>query len=1006
MGSRVTSERMAVEFRILGPMEVLNKGVAVPLGGAKQRAVLADLLIHANEVVSVDRLVDDVWPEGPPASSTNTLQVYVSNLRKALASSEPMLLTRRPGYLLKVAPGSLDLLRFEAQVAQARLIAPDDPAAAATMFAEALALWYGPPLGDLAFERFAATEVAQLEDRRAAAVEDWVECELTLGRQGAVVGDLQRLIDEHPLRERPRGQLMLALYRTGRQAEALQAYRAFRGHLADELGIDPSPGLQELERAILNQDPQLVAGAPGTTTGLASSLLPGMSAEGSAGPSSRDRLPVDNPANDPPVASSALPVPMTPLVGRAGELSELTTLLGSPGVRLVTMTGPGGSGKTRLAIALGEELVSRFPDGVYYVPLAAVTVTEVMWTSIAEALDVPPDGRVPPGLFSHVADRSALLVLDNLEQIPGADSVVSQLLVEAPHMVVIATSRRPLHVAAEHEHAVPPLELPTGTSLEEAERSGALQLFVQQAARVKASFKLTDDNVAQVAALCRRLDGLPLAIELAAARVKLLTPQALLARLDRALELTDTGIDRPARHQTLRTTIGWSYDLLTPHLQAQFRRLGVFSGGADLAGIDAVTASESAGAAAHDPLILVASLADASLVTVSESADGEPRVGMLETVRAYSLDQLREHGEWDACHTLHASHYLSVAERLRPSLESERHIEVRASLENDHDNFRHALEWSLQPGSPPEMASLGLRLCLALNVFWRSGGYYSERSRWFERAIECSAGRDSLDVARCQSMLADNLRITGDLDRALSCARAAVDMLRSINDSSQLSGALITLADIESASGQFLAARASFKEALVVARQSNDRGTIMLALGEYALFEEQEGQYQASLDLGTEALSIADELGDPVASLTLQHNIACNLRKSGRLEEARLQMSNLIPRILELKAPSFLMGLADDYAMLLADLRRDHAAVELLGACDALHQRLGIPRDPRALKEVTESVAKTRDALATGDWEFAYDSGRSTTIEALLTSIHAPASSSAAHAPRSRPTSA
>lgn len=250
-----------------------------------------------------------------------------------------------------------------------------------------------------------------------------------------------------------------------------------------------------------------------------------------------DGLPAQFPPPKTLGSASSLPRPATPLVGRAGELTELSALVGSPQVRLVTLTGPGGSGKTRLAIALGHHMVDSFPDGVYFVPLATVASCEVMWTSIAEVLDVPPEGRIPPGLFDHVAHRSALFVLDNLEQIEEADAVVAELLEHSPQAVAITTSRKPLALAAEHVHPVPPLELPRDASLEEAQAAGAVQLFVQQARKVKPSFSLTGDNAGDVTAICRRLDGLPLAVELAAARIRLLTPRALLARLDNTLDI-------------------------------------------------------------------------------------------------------------------------------------------------------------------------------------------------------------------------------------------------------------------------------------------------------------------------------------------------------------------------------------------------------------------------------------------------------------------------------------
>jgi len=302
--------------------------------------------------------------------------------------------------------------------------------------------------------------------------------------------------------------------------------------------------------------------------------------------------------------------------------------------------------------------------------------------------------------------------LDNLEQFTSADAVVAELLTQAPQVVVIATSRRPLHVPAEHEHAVPPLELPTEEGLDAARRSGAVQLFLQQACKVRSNFKLTADNAADVAAVSRRLDGLPLAVELAAARSKLLSPRALLSRLDKALDMAAGGSQVPSRQKTLRDTIGWSYDLLTPELQVFCRRLGVFSGGADLYAISAVTSNQDEPDSA-DAFTLVADLVDASLVTVTETPDGEPRIGMLETVRAYGLDRLTASGELDAIRERHAHHYLGVAERLRPLMDGEQRLGARP-------RFEPSTTISVKP-SAGHYSLAGPLLYLSMELPWACG---------------------------------------------------------------------------------------------------------------------------------------------------------------------------------------------------------------------------------------------------------------------------------------------
>ena len=358
----------------------------------------------------------------------------------------------------------------------------------------------------------------------------------------------------------------------------------------------------------------------------------------------------------------------------------------------MTLTGPGGSGKTRLAVGLAEQLARGVPRrGLFRGPV----VDDDFGRDVDDdrgGVGCSARGSDPPGLFDHLAQRTALLILDNLEQIVGASAVVDDLLREAAHAVVIATSRRPLRVLAEHEHAVPPLELPHTSSLAEVETSGAAQMFVYHAQRVKSSFALNGTNAADVAELCRRLDGLPLAIELAAARSKLLSPSALLARLDTAMDLKATVAGLPGRQQTLRQTVAWSYDLLHPDEQAVFRRLGAFAGGADL---DAISMVCSDALGVRDVLDLVGELVDASLVWVGEDLEREPRVSMLTTVRTYARSLLVEHDELDSVLTRHARYFAAVAEELGRGTMSPQRLVHQRTFATELDNFREALAWAL-----------------------------------------------------------------------------------------------------------------------------------------------------------------------------------------------------------------------------------------------------------------------------------------------------------------------
>jgi predicted ATPase/class 3 adenylate cyclase len=696
-------------------------------------------------------------------------------------------------------------------------------------------------------------------------------------------------------------------------------------------------------------------------------------------------LPVDFPALKSLGASSSLPVPVTPLVGRDGELSELSSAVGPGGVRLVTLTGPGGSGKTRLAIGVAHRLVHAFPDGVYFVPLAAATTRDVMWTTIAEALDAPPEGRIPPGFFTHVAHRSALLVLDNLEQLPEADSVVSELLREAPQVVVVATSRRPLHLQGEFEHPVPPLELPDGLSLAEAESSGAVEMFVQHAQRVRPSFTLTADNAADVAAMCQRLDGLPLAIELAAARSKLLSPHALLSRLDTALDISASSRDVPSRQKTLRDTIGWSYDLLDESQQRFFRSLGVFAGGADLDAVQAVTADVLDGA---DCLDMVGDLVDASLLTISESSDGEPRVGMLVTVRAYALERLREAEELDDLRIRHARYYELLAEsfRQKPWLES------RVSFETEHDNFREVLSWTRSPAetqpAAPERIGVGLRVCDALGLFWQASGYLSEARGWLEGAVRSTDDLDRPELADCLRRLANILRFLGDSQPAFRYATESVAMCRRLNDGRRLALSLIFLAAVELDLELPDSPRALYEEALALARRSGDKAALAFALIDFAGLEAGAHHYEQALAMLEEGLSIDRDLGDPFGATLQEQLISSILCRMGSPQEAYDNFVDLIPRVLQVNSAVAVTWLAEECAGVLVALNHSKAAVRLLGAADERRERLGTPRSRTEVQDTAKTVERTRQSLSRHEWDEAYRSGRSTTVEEELRRFH------------------
>src|ERR671930_2384232 len=579
------------KFRLLGPLEVTVDGEPVALGGQKQRALLATLLLEPKRIVSGEPLIDAVWGEIPPETALNTVQDYIAQLRKLLPAGA--LETVPPGYRLVVDSATIDLFEFVRLCEEGRSeLASGDAATATETLRAALGLWRGPALADLASVPFAQTEILRLEELRTAAYEDRIDADLALGRHDQLVPELEVLVAQHPLRERLRGQLMLALYRAGRQADALAAYQRARTTLVEELGIEPGEALRKLERAILAHDPSLDLAPPGR------------------------------------VAPRRVPTPVQPLLGRAREVATLSDLVRDAGTRLVTLTGPGGIGKTSLALELARRLAPEFADGAAVALLATLEDPALVARTILEALGMPETGRDPEeDLARALAGAELLLLVDNFEQVLPAASALARLLAASPSLKVIVTSRAPLHIAGEHEFPVPPLT-----------EDEAAELFVTRAQAANTRFALSEENAGAVAELCTRLDGLPLAIELAAARSKLLPPAALLARLGNRLELLSGGRrDAPRHQQTLRMTLDWSYDLLDPDAQRLFAQLAVFAGGCTLASAEAVCRMDG-------PILEgLGALVDESLLGQREL--GEPRFAMLQLVRDYALERLTATGE-------------------------------------------------------------------------------------------------------------------------------------------------------------------------------------------------------------------------------------------------------------------------------------------------------------------------------------------------------------------------
>jgi predicted ATPase/DNA-binding SARP family transcriptional activator len=922
--------RARVEFRLLGPLEVEQNGGGLAVGGRRQRALRATLLLHANTVVLREQLIDALWGEHPPEKAANSLQVAVHALRKVLGADR--ISTRGAGYLLRVESLELDLHRFADLADRAR---GEVPAAAAETLREALALWRGAPLSDLGETSFAAAERGRLEALHVAALEDRIAADLAAGRHAELIPELEALVAGHPYRERLRREHMLALYRSGRQAEALEAYQQARRTLVEELGIEPGADLQELERAILRQDPELAL------------------------PTAR--------------AQSNIPAPLTPLVGRRLELAALTSLIRSREARLLTLTGPGGTGKTRLALGSAWELISDFRDGVFFVDLAPLADPELVAAQVLGSLEVDeqPGRPVVETLKQALRDRQLLLLLDNFEGMIEAGPLVTELLAAAPELKALVTSRVVLHLSGEHEYPVPPLALPDleHDSVQTLEQNEAVELFAARARAVTPGFRLTASNARIVAAICVALDGLPLAIELAAARTRMLAPDEMLERLESRLDLLTAGPrDAPARQRTLRATLDWSFELLQETEQRLLARLAVFSGGCTLEAGEAVSDAN---------LAALTSLADNSLLR-HETTD-EPRFRMLETIREYALERLRARGEEEELRRRHAEYFRELAGRSAAELRAGRSSgEVYGRLESDLDNIRAALGWA-----DSHAAELMLELAGLLKLFWRVRGHLDEGRRWLASAL---AHGDSATPGRARALEAAGAlaQRRGDYASAKALWQEGLEIWRGLGDDQGIARALGDLASVYDLEGDPARAIPLYEESADLLRRLGleyELGTVVSNLGVCLM---SQGRLDEAAKLYEEAVALCRASGRAEQLTISLFNLGRVAMLQGRHEAAATWFEQALEAARELGYREMIAYSLKGIGEVLAARGEGELAARLLGASDRLFLELGahVEASEQATYEVT--VEHLKDSLGDDAYNVAHAEGRALSIDESL----------------------
>src|SRR5215207_2578234 len=740
----------------------------------------------------------------------------------------------------------------------------------------------------------------------------------------------------------------------------------------------------------------------------------------------------DLPSEFPPLRTlethtNNLPLQATPLIGREREVEAVCGLLRSPETRLLTLLGPGGTGKTRVGLQVAAELVDDFEDGVFFVPIAAITDPTLVAPTIARVLGLSEGGAQPPEelLEGYLRDRQTLLLLDNLEQVLESASVVDRLLSTAANLKILATSRIPLGLYGEYEFPVPPLSLPDPESLpplEHLPEYEAVRLFVERARAVKPDFSLTEENAPAVVEICARLDGLPLAIELAAARTKLLPPRAMLDRLcDRLKLLTGGARNLPQRQRTLRSAIEWSYGLLDEGEKILFGRLGVFSGGATLEGIEAVC--DAPGDLPVDVLDGASLLLDKSLLRQVEGAADEPRFVMLETIHEFASERLEDSSDAEAARHAHAEYFLALAEEAEPMLWGAEDAAWLDRLEEEHDNMRAALSWAIEH----EEAKLALRLGGALRWFWYMEGYYGEGRRWLEAVLGKDQGAAAEARARALEGVGWLASGQGDLDRA----QAAADEGLKLSTEAGLGD--VVAADFQDVLGEAVArqrgnyewAAELLEESLALHREARDIIGVAWSLGNLANASGDRGDHERAKELYEEGLALSRELGgaellgaylislgyvfllegDLERATALNEEAVELYRKRGHRGRLQAALDNLGWAALVRGDHQRAEALHEESLMLCKELgdkligsesieglacaaaakgEAERAAI-LFGAAEALREAVGYQQTPRecSLREPYLTTARSRVGEAA--WASAWEEGRSMAFEDVIT---------------------
>ncbi len=866
-----------LELGVLGALEVRHVDRPVPIRRGLPRTLLCSLVLHRGRPVPAETLIDHLWGERLPLDPRNALQTQMAYLRRALGGTgiAPIVTTPR-GYLLELGALDVDVDRFETALAESRRLVGVGTLNALTdanlTFDRALSLWRGEPYTDADGAPFAEAEIVRLRELRLSALEERSEVLLSLGRASEAVAELSALVTAQPLRERSQELLVTALYRTGRQADALRAYERARLTLAEELGIAPGSTMRDLERQVLAHDPRLDWSPPPVTAIALHSDV------------AEPVAPAEPPVVPGPAEPGAEPWSSCELIGRDQELRRVLDLLSER--RLVTLTGPGGAGKTRLAQAV---LAFRTTRRTHFVDLAPVESEAAVGVAIAASLgaQVATEADAPAAIVAALGDDGCLLVLDTCERVlAGVGPIVEEVLRAGQGITVLATSRRPLGLGSELAWPVPPLEVPTVGR--DPQCSAAFELFVERARRVAPDFVVGDADVAAIAEVCRSLDGLPLAIELAAAQMDALSPAAILAQLaERRSFVARAG--GPDRHRTLSAAMDWSVGLLDEHERDMLYRLAVFAPTFDL---DAAATVAAPGA--PDAVNRFLTLLRSSLVARA----GDDRFRLLDTVRAYLLsthgtDDSDDSGDTDRTadpvrqlaetRCRHAEHYAALAARAFHEIRTPRQAAWLRRLDHDRANLRLALDWCFGPDGDEQ---LGARLAGDIAWVWTLQGNLVDSQAALERASSVRAE----PVVRARVLLGMGLLAAplGDHERTRTACTESAELGRSIGDDATVAAAYLTLGVAQWASGDLDGAAATHDEAIAIFDGLHDLWGATICRVLRARTAQDSGDLDLAEGLLDVAVDDAKQTGDAhVIGLAYEQYTRLSLSR-GRLDRAAL----------------------------------------------------------------------------------------------------------------------